>query len=347
MRKQDFQREYVTRLLQGVQNRVDVDNHAEYRLGLRTDDDADPNLDFISYIMENTREFAAVQSLWADPASARLFMDLLMYRSLGPNHEVLSTNTADYREYIDTVETEPANAIYLERDLMPVRNKFLHRFDVPAYDAEVIATNGLLINFLFLKQYQFDRGGVTIKPEPGDVVLDCGASWGDTTVMFAKMVGQDGQVHAFEFVPDNVCIFELNLQANLDLEKRVQLCQHPVGRESGEPFTHNTRGPGTKRNSDGEETCDTISIDDYVLQQDLPRVDFIKMDIEGSEIDALEGAAATVKRWHPRLAISAYHGWDDLVELPRLIRDLAPGYELYLDHHTIHAEESVIYAVHP
>ena len=347
MRKQDFQREYLTRLLQGVQKQVEVDNHAEYRFGPRTDDMVGPDLDFIAYVMENTRAFATVQSLWADPVSVSLFLDLLVYRSLGPDHVVLPTNDAAYRDFVATVDSEPANAICLERDLMPVRHNFLHLFDIPAYDAQVIATNGLLINFLFMKQYQFDRGGVAIKPEPGDVVLDCGACWGDTTVMFAKMVKQAGQVHAFEFMPDNLDVFEMNLQANLDLEKRVRLCQHPLGRDSGEPFNYDTQGPGTRRNPDGEQSSDTISIDDYVKQQGLDRVDFIKMDIEGSEIDALEGAAATVQRWHPRLAISAYHGWDDLIELPCLIRDLAPGYQLYLDHHTIHAEETVIYAIHP
>lgn len=347
MRKQDFQREYVSRLLQGMQNRVDVDNYAEYRYGPQVGDDVGPDVDFISYIMENTREFAAVQSLWADPASASLYMDLLMYRSLGPVHELLPTNTEAYREFVDNVETEPGLATYLDRDLMPVRHKHLHLFDIPTHDAQVVATDSLLIDFLYLKQFQFDRGGIAIKPEPGDIVLDCGASWGDTTVMFAKMVGPEGQVHAFEFVPDTVCIFELNLQANLDLENRVQLCRRPVGRDSGEQYPSKAQDPGPGADLEEAQIGETIAIDDYVKQQDLARVDFIKMDIEGSEIDALDGAATTVQRWHPRLAISAYHGWDDLLELPRLIRDLAPGYQLYLDHHTIHAEETVIYALHP
>ncbi len=152
---------------------------------------------------------------------------------------------------------------------------------------------------------------------------------------------------AFEFVPDNLDIFEMNLQANSKLEKRISLCQQPVGRESSEPFNYNAAGRGTKHDVDGASTSDTITIDDYVKQQGLERVDFIKMDIEGSESDALEGAATTIERWHPRLAISAYHRWQDLIELPLLIRDLAPGYQLYLDHHTIHAEETVLYATHP
>lgn len=76
----------------------------------------------------------------------------------------------------------------------------------------------------------------------------------------------------------------------------------------------------------------------------LARVDFIKMDIEGSEAAALQGAAQTLARHRPRLAISAYHMPADLWELPALIRELNPGYRFFLDHHTNFAEETVPYA---
>jgi hypothetical protein len=73
-------------------------------------------------------------------------------------------------------------------------------------------------------------------------------------------------------------------------------------------------------------------------------VDFIKMDIEGGELSALLGAAQTIKRFHPTLAISGYHKVEDMIMLPALIRGLDPGYRLYLEHYTIHQEETVIFA---
>ena len=89
----------------------------------------------------------------------------------------------------------------------------------------------------------------------------------------------------------------------------------------------------------------TVRIDDVVQSLKLDRVDFLKMDIEGAEGGALLGAQDTIRRFRPKLAISAYHRVGDLYVLPRLIRKLLPDYRLHLDHHTIHGEETLIYAV--
>jgi FkbM family methyltransferase len=59
----------------------------------------------------------------------------------------------------------------------------------------------------------------------------------------------------------------------------------------------------------------TITIDGFVRRFSLARVDFIKMDIEGAESDAMTGACETIRRFRPRLAISAYHSLDDLIGL--------------------------------
>jgi hypothetical protein len=63
----------------------------------------------------------------------------------------------------------------------------------------------------------------------------------------------------------------------------------------------------------------------------LPRVDFIKMDIEGAEQKALAGAAATLRAFRPRMALAAYHnGARDLVALPETARRSQPAYEVCL-----------------
>ena len=88
----------------------------------------------------------------------------------------------------------------------------------------------------------------------------------------------------------------------------------------------------------------TISIDDFVNNNGLEKVDFIKMDIEGAECSALEGAVETIMKFKPKLAIAIYHSMDDMVNIPNWINDLNLGYKLYLGHYTIHAEETVIFA---
>jgi hypothetical protein len=69
------------------------------------------------------------------------------------------------------------------------------------------------------------------------------------------------------------------------------------------------------------------------------------MDIEGSEIAALEGAHQTILAHRPKLAICVYHRFDDLWTIPNLIAERYPFYQLYLNHHSLHHEETVLYCV--
>ena len=66
--------------------------------------------------------------------------------------------------------------------------------------------------------------------------------------------------------------------------------------------------------------------------------------IEGSELAALRGAESTIRRWRPKLAISIYHRPEDFFVIPSWIDSLGLGYRFYLDHYSIHGEETVLYA---
>ncbi len=81
-----------------------------------------------------------------------------------------------------------------------------------------------------------------------------------------------------------------------------------------------------------------------VRERGIPRVSFIKMDIEGAEMAAIEGAAGTIRRFRPRLAISVYHRFTDLTEIPAALHALVPEYEFTLGHYSMHLEETVLYA---
>lgn len=76
-------------------------------------------------------------------------------------------------------------------------------------------------------------------------------------------------------------------------------------------------------------------LDTYVLKKDLPRVDYIKLDIEGAELDMLHGAAKTISRWKPKMAISAYHKPEDLWTLALYIKSIRPDYEFQFRHYKI------------
>lgn len=76
-------------------------------------------------------------------------------------------------------------------------------------------------------------------------------------------------------------------------------------------------------------------MDTYVFKKNLPRVDYIKLDIEGAELDMLHGAAKTITRWKPKMAVSAYHKIEDLWTLAPYIKSLRPDYEFAFRHYRI------------
>ena len=84
-------------------------------------------------------------------------------------------------------------------------------------------------------------------------------------------------------------------------------------------------------------------LDDIVLPEDT--VTFIKMDIEGAELEALKGSAEIIKRDKPKLAISIYHKKMDYVDIAEYICSLVPEYKLYMRHYTPIKHETVLYCV--
>ena len=82
-------------------------------------------------------------------------------------------------------------------------------------------------------------------------------------------------------------------------------------------------GGATHFDSTGSAVAQITTLDAYVREKNLPRVDFIKLDVEGAELDVLKSAVTTIAQYKPILALSAYHKWDDfwtLMNFVKLIR---------------------------
>ena len=94
----------------------------------------------------------------------------------------------------------------------------------------------------------------------------------------------------------------------------------------------------------GGTPAKVTTVDKFVEANKLPRVDFIKMDVEGHELKVLAGARETIKTFKPSLALSAYHRGDDLIKLPKFLLELNPGYKFYLRHCTSILGDTVLYA---
>ena len=76
------------------------------------------------------------------------------------------------------------------------------------------------------------------------------------------------------------------------------------------------------------ESVETITIDDFVRENNLSRVDFIKSDIEGFERNLLKGAKETLKNFAPKLALCTYHLPDDPEVMAKLIKEANPKYNI-------------------
>ncbi len=162
----------------------------------------------------------------------------------------------------------------------------------------------------------------------GDVVLDCGAHIG----VFTHFALQRGAslVVAVEPEPTNAECLRRNFGPEL-VAKRVVLVEKGVWDYTGRLTLHESTlnsGSNTFIGEEGGRTMEVpvMTIDRLVEELHLPRVDYIKMDIEGSEREALKGARGTLGRYRPRLMLDAYHQPEDPVVLPAIIREAHSGY---------------------
>ena len=87
------------------------------------------------------------------------------------------------------------------------------------------------------------------------------------------------------------------------------------------------------------------SVEVAAIDEACPDATYIKLDVEGAELEALKGAAGTIKRNRPKLAVCLYHKPGDLFEIPLFIKSLVPEYRFYLRQHQPVSCELVLYAV--
>lgn len=150
-------------------------------------------------------------------------------------------------------------------------------------------------------------------PKKGDIILDCGAHIGNCTTLFSRIVGKTGLVIALEPIKEsyirlNERIKRLRLVNVLTLNKGVwdQKTELPVTIISNTSYGKILIDKKSEPNKE-EILVPCTTIDDLVQELKLSHLDLIKMDIEGAEIEALEGAANTLKVLSPKLAIASYH----------------------------------------
>lgn len=177
-----------------------------------------------------------------------------------------------------------------------------------------------------------------------EVFVDCGAYTGDTLMAFDKRVSRFKKYYAWE--PDARRYRKLKRSINR-VKGTVIHIKKGVWNESGTLCLAVNKGCGEIRNETqagkGIINIAVDTIDNIVDAED--KVTFIKMDIEGSELNALMGAKNTIIKNRPILAICVYHKREDLITIPQYIKGLNTDYKFYLRAYYPYCSELVLYAI--
>ena len=175
-----------------------------------------------------------------------------------------------------------------------------------------------------------------------EVFVDAGCFDAATTKRFFTWCGGKGYAYCMEPDERNIALIRKNLGDN----RNVEMVEKAVWSKTT-VLSINARGncatsvAGPDR-YDGWQRIEAVALDDILSDTG---VTFIKMDIEGAEVEALHGAAHTISEQKPRLAISIYHKPEDIWMIPKIILDYCTDYKFYLRHYSFSDYDTVLYAI--
>jgi FkbM family methyltransferase len=305
---------------------------------------------YFDQINKNYKDYEGYEYLYnqlESNESKKSLVTIVAYRLMGYKKIKLPLHSSSYIHQYEEIKR-----LRLEKfDYSSLNNAlklYKHNLNSIGFPISIILSSyGVLIDFIH-EQYRFKEDNIEIKVEKGDFVIDGGGCYGDTAMYFSFLAGQDGKVFSFEFVPSNLAVFQQNLLLNPTLSSAVVIEEKPLSMISDKVIYYSDCGPASRVSEDfiqeGNGETKTIAIDDFILSNQIQKVDFIKLDIEGSEFEALKGASKTIKHYRPKLAIALYHSPTDFGRIPKLIHELEPAYKFYIKHATINNEETMLFA---
>ncbi|WP_300367948.1 FkbM family methyltransferase [Brachyspira sp.] len=214
--------------------------------------------------------------------------------------------------------------------------RFLFLLEKSKYPKEI--ENFLLFYIFKLEQYNIKN----IFEVCGDsVIFDVGAWKGDTAYFFSKKCNDNAKIYAFE--PDKNAYDTLkSIKQKYNLNNVI--LENVLFSNKKEiidfvSMTPNT--PAVKMNA--------ITLDEFVENNNIERIDYLKMDVEGAEKHILEGAVKTIKKFRPSIAIAIYHGgelfMEDFYKVPIFIKEITENYDYYIRTFSPWGGETVLFCI--
>ena len=244
---------------------------------------------------------------------------------------VCSTFQAIYGLRTHIVATEAAREIKRRSTLLKEDSRGYHEWATPQGNYWVAKMTDDALWILLGQQQRdiYDEGEAAVKP--GDVVLDCGAHVG----VFTRTALKRGAwiVVAIEPAPENLECLRRNFSNEIRMGRVIV---YPKGVWAKDDFlpmhmNRNSAGDSFVLNLDpGQQSImlPLTTIDQIVSELGLPRVDFIKMDIKGAEVQALQGAKHTLAFHYPRMSIASEHLENDPETIPKTVMIANPRYRV-------------------
>ena len=282
----------------------------------------------------NQDKYDKVYDLLSDTESKKVFDQIIKYRigyaTIGePASKIFPIpfdgKKNEFKEYRDSFKTSKRS-----KDIFELKGN--HR--------------NYLVDF-FMMNSQWNEGQYSIpdkfEVKEGDVIIDAGAFVGDTALHFLDSMNGKGKIYSFEPQKINYNSLKGNVERN-NLSDVISVVNKGLWSENTELYINSKEAASFLNEVNGDDRIEVETIDSFVETNHIAKIDLIKMDIEGAEMNALIGAQETIKKFRPKLALSIYHLPDDLTRIPLFIKSLVPEYKIYMAHKSHWWIETVLFA---
>lgn len=176
-----------------------------------------------------------------------------------------------------------------------------------------------------------------------ETIVDCGAFTGDTLEDFLKLKIPFFRYFAYELSKKNAQILKQKANEFNKKARKEKIIVYPLGvGDKDEIVYYTSDNDDNKIDAHAHIEGRIVNLSSHLQKE---KITFLKMDIEGAELKALEGAKELILKGKPKLAISVYHHISDFFTIPLYLHRLVPEYKFFLRQHTIFHMDTVLYAV--
>ncbi len=231
-------------------------------------------------------------------------------------------------EYSQVLDKHLQDIRIIEKELTGTRSKMVWQAVIQGMRGDL---SSLLQMFLTRQGRQYLDHVILNKK---NTVIEGGMFDGTNTRQFAEIVGPEGKVIAFDPLPARIP----------DLPPQVVVENMALWKETTTLYLLD-KGAGStvsRTQADNAKPIRAVDLDSYLRGQ---HADYIKLDVEGAELEVLQGAAETIRRHRPQLAVSIYHSPQDYFQVPLKIFSICTGYLFFLESYSPSMGDKILIAI--